>query len=226
MALSVFTNVFKGMPVPTFREFVADAIVHAIGLLVGAAGSLALIVAAAIDGKASKLTAIIVYTGGLIAMLGCSAAYNVLQGSSRRDLLRRLDQSAIFLMIAGTYTPFTTICLKGMWAIGLTALVWSGAALGIALKMLATRTLDQLSVGIYLALGWAGLIATGPLSATLAPSTLALLGVGGLVYSIGVIFHVWESLPFQRAVWHGFVLVGAPLHYAAVFGGVVIAPAS
>ena len=129
-------------------------------------------------------------------------------------------------MIAGTYTPFTTICLKGMWAIGLTALVWSGAALGIALKMLATRTLDQLSVGIYLALGWAGLIATGPLSATLAPSTLALLGVGGLVYSIGVIFHVWESLPFQRAVWHGFVLVGATLHYAAVFGGVVIAPAS
>jgi len=200
MALSVF----KGMAVPTFREFLADAIIHAIGLLVGAAGSLALIVAAAIDGK----------------------AYNVLQWSRRRDLLRRLDQSAIFLMIAGTYTPFTTLCLKGTWAIGLTALVWSGAAIGIAFKMLAARALDQLSVGIYLALGWAGLIATGPLSATLAPSTLTLLGVGGLVYSIGVIFHVWESLPFQKAVWHGFVLVGATLHYAAVFGGVVIASAS
>src|SRR5262249_8194999 len=83
-----------------------------------------------------------VYPGGLIAMLGCSAAYNVLQGSRRRDLLRRLDQSAIFLMIAGTYTPFTTLCLKGTWAIGLTALVWSGAAVGIAFKMLAARALD------------------------------------------------------------------------------------
>jgi hemolysin III len=214
------------MAVPTFREFVADAIIHAIGLLVGAVGSLALIVAVAIDGKASKLTAIIVYTGGLIAMLSCSAAYNVFQSSRRRDLLRRLDQSAIFLMIAGTYTPFTTLCLKGAWAIVLTALVWSGAAMGIALKMLPARALNQLSVGTYLAFGWAGLVATGPLSAALAPSTLTLLGVGGLVYSVGVIFHIWESLPFQKAVWHGFVLVAATLHYAAVFDGVVIAHAS
>jgi hemolysin III len=214
------------MAVPTFREFVADAIVHAIGLVVGAAGSLVLLVAVAIDGKAAKLPAIIVYIGGLIAMLGCSAAYHVFQSPRRREFLRRLDQSAIFLMIAGTYTPFTTLCLKGAWAIGLTALVWSGAALGIALKMVAARALDQLSVGIYLALGWVGLIATGPLSTTLAPSTLALLGVGGLVYSIGVIFHIWESLPFQKAVWHGFVLVAATLHYAAVCDGVVIARAS
>ena len=214
------------MAVPTFREFLADAIVHAFGLLVAAAGSLALLVAAVIDGKASKLTAIIVYTTGLIAMLGCSAAYNILLWSRRRDFLRRLDQSAIFLMIAGTYTPFTTLCLKGAWAIGLTALVWSGAAMGIALKMVAARALDQLSVGIYLALGWAGLVATGPLSTTLAPSTLVLLGAGGLVYSIGLIFHGWESLPFQKAVWHGFVLVAATLHYAAICDGVVIAHAS
>lgn len=214
------------MAVPRSREFVADAIIHAIGLLVGAAGSLALIVAVAIDGRASKLAAIIVYTGGLIAMLSCSAAYNVLRSSRRRDLLRRLDQSAIFLMIAGTYTPFTTLCLKGAWAIGATAVIWFGAAIGIALKMLVARPLEQLWIGIYLAFGWAGLIATGPLSAALAPSTLALLGVGGLVYSIGVIFHVWESLPFQKAVWHGFVLIAATLHYAAVFDGVVIAHAS
>jgi hemolysin III len=101
-------------------------------------------------------------------------------------------------MIAGTYPPFAMLCLKGVWAIGLTALVWSGAAMGIALKMLAARALDQLSVGIYLALGWAGLIATGQLSSALAPPTLTLLGVGGLVYSFGVIFHIWESLPFQN----------------------------
>jgi hemolysin III len=95
-------------------------------------------------------------------------------------------------MIAGTYPPFAMLCLKGVWAIGLTALVWSGAAMGIALKMLAARALDQLSVGIYLAVGWAGLIATGQLSSALAPPTLTLLGVGGLVYSFG------ESLPFQN----------------------------
>jgi hemolysin III len=90
----------------------------------------------------------------------------------------------------------------------------------------AARGLDQLSVGIYLALGWAGLIAAGQLSSALAPSTLALLGVGGFVYSFGVIFHIWESLPFQKAVWHGFVLGAATLHYAAVCDGVVIAHAS
>lgn len=129
-------------------------------------------------------------------------------------------------MIAGTYPPFAMLCLKGVWAIGLTALVWSGAAMGIALKMLAARALDQLSVGIYLALGWAGLIVTGQLSSALAPPTLTLLGVGGLVYSFGVIFHIWESLPFQKVVWHGLVLVAATLHRAAVRDGVVIAHAS
>jgi hemolysin III len=199
------------------------------GLLVAAAGSFALVDAAAIDRKASRLTAIIVYTGGisgLNAMFGCSAAYSPLQSSHRRDFLRRLDQSAIFLMIARAYTPCTTLCLKRVWAIGLTALVWSGAAMGIALEMLAARALDQLSVGIDLALGWAGLIATGPLSSALAPSTLALLGVGGLVYSFGVIFHIWESLPFQKAVRHGLVLVAARLHDATVCDGVVVAHAS
>ena len=216
----------NGMAVPTFRAFVADAIVHAIGLLVGAARSLALAVAAAIDGKASKLTAIIVYTGGLIAMLGCSAAYSLLQSNRQRDFLRRLDQSAIFLMIAATYLPFARLGLKGVWAIGLTALVWFGAAMGIALKMLAARALDQLSVGIYLALGCAGLIASGQLSSALAPSTLTLLGIGAVVYSFGVIFHIWESPPFQKAVWHGLVLVAATLHYAAACDGVVIAHAS
>jgi hemolysin III len=210
----------------SFPEFVADAVVHAIGVAVGAVGASALIVAVAIDGRASKLAAISIYAGGLIAMLGCSAAYNVLHTSRWRDLLRRLDQSAIFLMIAGTYTPFTTLCLKGAWALGLTALIWSAAAMGIVLKFLVSHVADHLSVGIYLTLGWAGLIATGPLSASLAPSTLALLTAGGLLYSIGVIFHVWESLPFQKAVWHAFVLVAAAVHYAAVFDGVVIARAS
>jgi len=208
------------------REYIADAVVHATGVVAGTVGVVVLIVAVAVEGAAAKFAPVLIYSSGLVAMLSGSAAYNVLESSRRRELLRRLDRSAIFLMIAGTYTPFTTMCLSGTWAIGLTAVVWSIACAGIVMTLMQSRAFDRLSIPVYLALGWAAIIALGPLFASLAPLTLALLGAGGLIYSIGVIFHVWESLPYQKAIWHGFVLAAAAVHYAAVVEGVVIARAS
>jgi hemolysin III len=218
-----WSNAHMAIPSPTRGEFIADGVVQVLGLCLGLVGAVILITTVAADGSAPKITAAAIYAGGLVAMLGCSATYNLMPGSRYRAVLRRLDHCGIFLMIAGTYTPFTTLHLYGAWAFGLTAFVWNAALLGVGAKLLIERALEGLSVGIYLALGWVGVIATGPFLASLRPLTLLLLAAGGLLYSIGVIFHVWETLPFQKALWHAFVLAGAGLHYAAVLDGIGIA---
>jgi hemolysin III len=205
----------------TRGELVADGVIHVIGITAGLIGAAILVIAAATRGSPLELAALLTYSGGLLAMLGCSAAYQLLRSSRRRELLRCFDHSAIFLMIAGTYTPFTLLRVERLWAVALTALVWSIAALGIGLRLLRPQLFDRLSIGFYLALGWAGVAAAAPLIPLVQASTLVLLGVGGLLYTVGVIFHVWERLPFQNAIWHGFVLVAAAVHYAAVLEEIV-----
>jgi hemolysin III len=205
----------------TRKELVADGVIHVIGITAGLVGAAILVIAAARRGTPLELAALITYSGGLLAMLGCSAAYQLLRSSRRRELLRCFDHTAIFLMIAGTYTPFTLLRLKPMWAILLTGLVWSIATVGIVLRLVRPSLFDRVSIGFYLALGWAGLAAIGPLVPFLQTSTLVLLAAGGLLYTVGVIFHLWERLPFQNAIWHAFVLVAAAAHYAAVLDEIV-----
>ena len=199
------------------RDQMADRVVHVVGIGLGTAAAIILVLVAAIDGRPGDLIPIMIYASGLVAMLGCSAAYNVFHTSVRRDWLRRFDHAAIFAMIAGTYTPFTTR-LAGDWAVGLTAAIWTVAATGIALKLLKPRRIETISVVLYLALGWIGLVAVGPFRAALDARTLALLALGGVVYTAGVAFHLWRRLPYQNAIWHGFVLVAASIHYVAVIG--------
>lgn len=202
------------------REVIADRVVHVVGIGLGAAGVIALLVVTAIDGDPDDLVPILIYAFGLLAMLGCSAAYNVFRTSGRRDWLRRFDHAAIFAMIAGTYTPFTTR-LAGGWATGLTTAIWAIAAAGITLKLWQPRRIETISIVLYLALGWIGLAAVGPFLAALDGRTLALLALGGIVYTAGVVFHLWQRLPYQNAIWHGFVLVAASVHYVAVIGLIV-----
>lgn len=202
------------------RDQMADRVVHVVGIGLGTVAAITLVVVTAIDGEPGDLAAILIYTAGLVAMLGCSAAYNVFDTSVRRDWLRRFDHAAIFAMIAGTYTPFTTR-LAGDWASGLTAAIWAVAATGIALKLLKPRRIETISIVLYLALGWIGLVAVGPFRAALDARTLALLALGGVVYTAGVAFHLWRRLPYQNAIWHGFVLVAAGIHYVAVIGLIV-----
>ncbi len=142
-----------------------------------------------------------------------------------RELLRRFDHAAIFLMIGGTYTPFTTSGLLGSWSRAMTIAIWAIALLGVSLKLVFPRRLDGPSVILYLMLGWIGLIALRPLLTSLDPVTVILLGVGGVFYSVGVGFHLWQRLKFQNAFWHGFVLFAAACHYVAVLRGVVLAAA-
>jgi len=202
------------MAIDATRELAADRAVHLLGLSLGLPAAVAVVASAAGAGW-GELLSVALYAAGLLAMLGCSAAYHLRRTSPRRDWLRRLDHAAIFAMIAGTYTPFT-LKLERAWATGLTAGIWTMAALGIAAKLWRPRALPSLSVALYLALGWIGLVALGPFTSTLALTTLLLLALGGVLYSAGVIFHLWQRLPYQNAIWHGFVLVAAGVHYSAV----------
>ena len=156
-------------------------------------------------------------------MLGCSAAYSLASNAPRKGFLRRLDHSAIFLMIAGTYAPFTTCRLHGVWAIGMTAAVWTGAITGAVMEMTCARGIKRVSIVAYLALGWLILVGVRPMLASVDAITAVLIGVGGVLYSLGIGFHLWRALPFHNAIWHSFVLVAASCHYAAILHGVVLA---
>jgi hemolysin III len=204
-------------------ELAADRIIHMIGTLAGAVGAAILVGIAAAVAVLSTFSASLVYSICLVAMLGCSAAYNLASDTSGRDFLRRLDHAAIFLMIAGTYTPFTTCRLYGVWAIGMTTVVWSGAVTGAVLKLICPHRVEQVSTVAYLALGWIILVGIRPLLRSVDVQTAVLIGVGGALYSIGTVFHLWRTLPFHNAIWHGFVLVAASCHYAAILHGVVLA---
>lgn len=197
-----------------------DRAIHAVALAAGLLGGVVLIMLAARNGPVDVAVAAI-YSGGLLAMFGCSLAYNLGRWSRHRDLLCGFDQSAIFLMIAGTYTPFTILRLDGAWSVALTGIVWSVAALGIALRLTAPRWFARLSLPLYLSLGWVGLVAVVPLAQSLGLRMVALLAAGGILYTIGVAFHLWERLPFQNAIWHAFVLAGACVHFTAVAGALL-----
>ena len=201
----------------TAAERRADATVHAAGLAFGLSACVVLGVAMQTGGHdLAAIAALAIYASGLMAMLACSALYNLTVDGPRKRLYRRLDHAAIFLMIAGTYTPFALVALGGAWGFGLLAVVWVAAAAGIAVELLDHGRHDGLSVTAYLLLGWTVLPALGPLAAALSPTGLVLLLAGGVLYSVGAAFHLWTSLPYQNAIWHGFVLTAAACHFAAV----------
>jgi hemolysin III len=205
-------------------ELLADRTVHIVGLVVGIAGTVTLTLVAAIEFKWAALITVVAYSAGLVAMLSFSAAYNLGRRSRHRHILRRLDHAAIFAMIAGTYTPFTVLGLEGGWRIGMTIAVWAMAAVGIAVKLFApAHRSTRISTALYLVFGWMGIVAIEPLLRGLSPAVLILLAVGGGLYSVGVVFHALQRMPYQNAIWHGFVLAAAMVHFAAVSGMVAVA---
>lgn len=206
----------------TRHELVADCIVHILGVAGGSIGGATLVALIAMRGNWLELGALVIYALGMVAMFCCSAAYNLVRNSPWRAFLRRCDHAAIFIMIAGSYTPFTLLRLDGAWSWGLTGAVWSIAGLGVLVKLCRRCDLRYASVAPYLLLGWIGLIAIDPLFRSLGWDTIGLIGIGGALYTIGVGFHVWEKLPFQNAIWHALVLAAASIHYAAVIHAVVL----
>jgi hemolysin III len=198
-------------------ELAADAIVHGVGIAAAAAGAGALIVMAAFKRNGLELATVTTYSLGLLAMLICSTVYNMAERSRYRELLRRFDHAAIFIMIAGTYTPFTALGLPGGWALAMTVFVWVMAGLGVFLKLsVSSGRFAKLSMALYLVFGWIGMVIMWPLLGSVGVPILILLAVGGVIYSLGTIVYAFERLPFQRAIWHGFVVIAAAVHYAAI----------
>jgi hemolysin III len=207
-------------------EIEADFAVHLLGTLLSAIGAAVLLTLAAATNAVTRWS-VLAYSVGLMAMLACSAAYHIQRSSERREFLRRLDHAAIFVMIAGTYTPFTACILDGAFATWLTGAMWLAAVAGVAVKLAYPRRFEWASTLVYLALGWAVVIFMQPLLAVLDRSTLVLLVSGGVFYSIGACIHRWRRLPFHDAIWHGLVVIAAGCHYAAILHSVVlIAPRS
>lgn len=204
-------------------EVIADAVVHVLGLVFGLAACLSLAIVAWPREDLLLWFALTLYGFGLLAMLSCSALYNLIRNPRYKAIVRRLDHAAIFVMIAGTYTPFTLIAIGGAWGQGLLAFVWTVALGGVAVKLLWPGRFDRLSVIAYLLLGWSILVVLDPLWGALSAAGLVLLGAGGLLYSIGVVFHLWQRLPFQNAIWHVFVLAAAACHFSAVLSEVALA---
>jgi len=207
----------------TYRrgEQIADRYVHLAGLVAGLVGSGVLVAAAAERARTLMIVSVAIYGIGLVCMIGASALYNFAAPSHRKEWFRRLDHAAIFLMIAGTYTPFALVRMGGAWGLGIAGFVWLVAIAGIAFKLLHPHRLERISTAVYLALGWVILVALGPLFAGVPRSAVILIGIGGLLYSLGVVFHLWKRLPYHNAIWHGFVLGAAGCHWVAVLDGVV-----
>lgn len=206
---------------PTPAAKCADLCVHVVGLtlaLVG--GSVLLALALGLD-RPAKALSVGVYAACLLAMLGLSTAYNFAK-ASWRPLLRRFDHAGIFLMIAGSYTPFTTQVLSGGWAVWMTTAVWTVAIVGVLGKLLMPGLARGVWVAVYLALGWVIVIALKPLIDAAPWAALVLLALGGTIYSTGVIFYLAKRLKFHRAIWHGHVVAAAGAHWVAVLLGVVL----
>jgi hemolysin III len=197
-------------------ELIADGVVHVIGVCFGLVAATALIVLTAVYASAIDVAAVSVYAAGLLAMLTMSATYNLWPVSRAKWVLRRFDHSAIYLLIAATYTPLIMELKDSTFAIALLIGVWCVAIVGIVLKLARPGRYDRVAVGLYLALGWSGVMLYDPVVKALPGLALGFVVAGGALYSLGVIFHAWQRLRFQNAIWHGFVLLGAACHYTAI----------
>ena len=206
----------------TRSELIADAVLHVLGLLFGLGALIALAAIALPDASAPVLVGLGAYAFGMLSMFGCSALYNLTRHPRRRALFRRFDHAAIFLMIAGSYTPFALTKLSGPAGHWLLAFVWGMALVGIVLKLAWPDRYERLAVVAYLLVGWSVLLEIRPLFDAMSAAGITLLFAGGALYSIGVIFHLWERLRYQTAIWHGFVLAAAACHFAAVVHEVAI----
>ncbi|WP_128253204.1 PAQR family membrane homeostasis protein TrhA [Falsirhodobacter deserti] len=196
-------------------EWLSDATVHVLGTVLALVSVPVLITLTAIlRPEAPALIGTAIYGTTLIGMLVCSALYNMVPLAGWHGVLRRLDHSAIYFKIAGTYTVF--VLLSGPSQMPLVILLWGAAAAGVTLKVIAPNRFQWLGFGLYIAMGWAGVVAGWPLFATMSPPVLSLIVTGGVIYTVGTLFYLRHRMPFHKTIWHVFVLAASGVFFAAV----------
>jgi hemolysin III len=208
---------FKGIRWAYDRyEVIVDSIVNGVGVVFALIGATVLIFYATVWSSNGEIAAAWIYGVGLVLTLAMSFAYNLWPVSQTKWFLRRFDHSAIFVLIAATYTPFLERGAEDPLLFAMLIAIWVFAAFGIMLKCVFPGRYDRLAILLYLAMGWSGVLVARPVSLHIPFASMLLIVIGGVIYSLGVIFHVWEKLRFQNAIWHGFVIAAAAVHYSAV----------
>jgi hemolysin III len=197
-------------------EEIANAVTHGLGLIGSLLGIPVLLGAAAAGNDRALLIGTIIFAATLVALYATSTLYHALPPSRAKRICRLLDHSAIYLLIAGTYTPFAVGVLRGGWGWGLLGVIWVLAALGIVFKALGGLRFPRLSTLLYLGMGWLAVLVLRPLAAALPLAGVAWVVGGGLLYTAGVLFFVWERPRYSHMVWHLFVLGGSACHFFAV----------
>lgn len=194
----------------------ANAATHAMGVLASACGGAVLVTMAALGGSPWAIVGAAVFTASLILLYSASTAYHLALSEASRRRLQVFDHCAIYVLIAGTYTPLTLTALRGPWGWTLFGLVWGLAVAGVVFKLFFTGRFPRVSTGIYVGMGWLVLIAVGPLVRSLDAAALAWLVAGGVAYTGGTVFYHSQRLPYAHAIWHVFVLAGSACHFIAV----------
>lgn len=198
-------------------EELVNRFTHGVGALLSIIGVIVLITLAAEQHDAYRVVSSCIYGGAMVIFYCLSTAYHSVRKPYTRYVFRILDHASIYLMIAGSYTPFGLVTLRGAWGWSLLAVVWGLGTVGAVLKIFTCHRLRFIGPLLYIALGWSVVIAFKPLAAALAANGLFLLFAGGAAYTIGVVFFLWDRLPYNHAIWHLFVLTGSACHFAAIF---------
>ncbi len=201
----------------TANEERANSITHGLGLVFSILGLVLIVIASVRVGTVWHVVSASVFGSTLVLLYTTSTLYHSFQNSRTKQLLQKFDHAAIFLLIAGTYTPFLLVTLRGPWGWSLFGVVWGLAMAGIVLKFWFAGRFRLVSTLIYIGMGWLVMIALKPLRAALPGAGLELLLAGGLCYTGGTIFYLWKRLPYHHAIWHLFVLGGSACHWVAVF---------
>ncbi len=203
-------------------EETANSITHAIGVILSIVALVILVVMSARQGDAWKIVSFSIYGTSLILLYSASTFYHSFQSKKLKHFFHILDHSFIYLLIAGTYTPFTLISLRGPWGWSLFGVIWGLTIIGTLFKTVLTGRYNTLSVVVYVLMGWVVVVAIKPMLASVPASGLILLLSGGIFYTLGVIFYRWKSLPFSHAVWHLFVLGGSISHFWAIYFSILL----
>ncbi len=201
-------------------------LMHGAGLGLSLVGGVLLVALASKRDDTGLVIGCAVFGVSLILLYGASTFYHGLPRGRAKRFLQKLDHASIFLLIAGTYTPVALVSLRGSTGEILLVTIWSLAIIGIGLQLVLPAYAKHISVPLYLGMGWIAVIVLDPLEQAISPGGIALLVAGGLAYTVGVVFYAWRSLPFNHAVWHGFVLVGSGCHFWCVLAYVIPAAAA
>lgn len=200
----------------SFKEELANSIVHGLGLLLAIVGVVVLVVYASLNGDALHIVSVSIFGTSLLLLYGSSTLYHSIPNARVKRVLEKCDLIAIYLLIAGTYTPILLVNLRGPWGWSIFGVVWGIAALGIIFQFSVMKGKEAVRVASYVGMGWLMMLVIKPLFDSIEFAGFLLIVAGGVAYTGGIIFYIWNKLPFNHAIWHAFVLAGSVFHYFAI----------